>query len=226
MKETKEAQNQGQIKDFQDKGPVKLGPWTSHIYRTDPRHLVFLLSRYKFCSKLLMGKNHVLEIGCGDGFGIPVILQSVKTVHGIDFEPQIIENMQSWLDFDFLSRCSFEVLDIIKDTPKMQFDAVYSLDVIEHISKKSEKKFINNIVKCLLPDGICIIGTPNVNSQAYASEGSKKGHINLKSAEDLKELLLKGFENVFIFSMNDEVVHTGFYPMAHYLIGVGIGVRK
>jgi hypothetical protein len=23
-----------------------------------------------------------------------------------------------------------------------------------------------------------------------------------------------------MFSMNDEVVHTGFYPMAHYLLGV------
>jgi hypothetical protein len=25
---------------------------------------------------------------------------------------------------------------------------------------------------------------------------------------------------VFLFSMNDEVVHTGFYPMAHYLFAV------
>jgi len=25
---------------------------------------------------------------------------------------------------------------------------------------------------------------------------------------------------VFVFSMNDEVVHTGFYPMAHYLLAV------
>jgi hypothetical protein len=23
-----------------------------------------------------------------------------------------------------------------------------------------------------------------------------------------------------VFSMNDEVVHTGFYPMAHYLLAV------
>jgi hypothetical protein len=25
------------------------------------------------------------------------------------------------------------------------------------------------------------------------------------------------FSRVFVFSMNDEVVHTGFYPMAQYL---------
>ena len=28
------------------------------------------------------------------------------------------------------------------------------------------------------------------------------------------------FHSVFVFSMNDEVVHTGFYPMAHYLLAV------
>jgi hypothetical protein len=34
------------------------------------------------------------------------------------------------------------------------------------------------------------------------------------------------FQNVFVFSMNDEVVHTGFSPMAHYLFAMGVGVRK
>ena len=28
-----------------------------------------------------------------------------------------------------------------------------------------------------------------------------------------------------MFSMNDEVVHTGFSDMAHYLFGIDIGVR-
>ena len=30
----------------------------------------------------------------------------------------------------------------------------------------------------------------------------------------------KYFENTFLFSMNDEIVHTGYYKMAHYLISV------
>ena len=34
------------------------------------------------------------------------------------------------------------------------------------------------------------------------------------------------FENVFMFSMNDEVVHTGFPPMANYIFGVGVGNKK
>ena len=30
----------------------------------------------------------------------------------------------------------------------------------------------------------------------------------------------KHFENVFLFSMNDEMVHTGYSKMAHYLVAV------
>ena len=66
---------------------------------------------------------------------------------------------------------------------------------------------------------------PSIESQKYASEGSKRGHVNCKTGNKLKELLSKHFCNVFVFSMNDEVVHTGFYPMAHYLIGLCCGKK-
>ena len=65
-----------------------------------------------------------------------------------------------------------------------------------------------------------IIGIPSLESQVHASPQSKEGHVNCKSGKDLKRLLERFFYNVFLFSMNDEVVHTGFYPMAHYLLAV------
>ena len=51
---------------------------------------------------------------------------------------------------------------------------------------------------------------PSLESQKYASKQSKEGHVNCKSGENLKKLLNKYFINNFVFSMNDEVVHTGF----------------
>jgi hypothetical protein len=44
--------------------------------------------------------------------------------------------------------------------------------------------------------------------------------VNCKNAADFKTLLARHFHNVFVFSMNDEVVHTGFYPMAQYLFAL------
>jgi hypothetical protein len=73
---------------------------------------------------------------------------------------------------------------------------------------------------------VCIIGTPNIEASRYASPQSQVGHINLKNHLELRKLLADHFENVFVFSMNDEVVHTGFYPMAHYLFAVGVGKLK
>ena len=61
---------------------------------------------------------------------------------------------------------------------------------------------------------------PSLESQKYASEPSKIGHVNCKTAAQLKSLSEVYFNNVFIFSMNDEVLHTGFHPMSHYLFSL------
>lgn len=225
QRKIKEPQNQIQFDTYQERGPVQLGPWTSHIWRTDPRHLCFLLARYKFCAKMLAGKPEVLEVGCGDAFGMMVVLQTVEWVHGIDFESLVIEDAKARLAAEGVNRCSFSVLDITERPVGRKFDAAYSLDVIEHVPPESEDRFMTNICDSLRPHGVCIIGTPNIEAHKHASPGSAKGHVNLKSAETLRELLSRYFHNVFIFSMNDEVVHTGFYPMAHYLLGVGVGVK-
>src|SRR4029453_14058004 len=99
--------------------------------------------------------------------------------------------------------------------------AAYALDVIEHIPVEVEQVFLGNILQSLTPEGILILGLPSLESQSYASPPSKAGHVNCKTGKGLREVLEKFFYNVFVFSMNDEVVHTGFAPMAHYLIGLG-----
>jgi len=97
------------------------------------------------------------------------------------------------------------------------YDGVYAVDVIEHIPKAQERQFVGNLVASLNVGGVCLLGTPSLQSQVYASPPSKAGHINCKDAPELKALMSEFFHNVFIFSMNDEVIHTGFYPMAHCL---------
>ena len=223
---SKELQNQSQFDVYTQRGPVTMGPWTSHIWRTDPRHLGFLLARYKFCSKLLMGKSEVLEVGCGDGFGTPVVLQTVQRVHGVDFEPLVLGEAQKHMQAEFAGRCSFSVHDMLQGPVPGKYDAAYALDVIEHIPAAAEARFLSNICASLKPNSVCILGTPNIHASKHASAASAEGHINLKSSETLRELLSTFFHNVFIFSMNDEVIHTGFYPMAHYLFGLGVGLKS
>ena len=67
---------------------------------------------------------------------------------------------------------------------------------------------------------------PTLESQKYASKVSKLGHINCKSKKELKSLLLKYFNNVYMFSMNDEVVHTGFDKMSHYIFALANSKKR
>ena len=224
-RKTKEQQNQIQIDTFCQRGPVKMGPWTSHIWRNDPRHLCFLLSRYKFCSKMLSGRKMVLEIGCGDAFGIVIVKQTVRKVHGIDFEPLVIEDDKRRFEEEGIVEVTFSIHDITDAPLKEEFDAAYSLDVIEHIDQEQERIFMANICSSLKEQSVFIIGTPNITANQFASEYSREGHVNIKSSTALHELMSCYFYNVFDFSMNDEVVHTGFAPMAHYLLCLGAGKK-
>lgn len=220
---TLQPHNQILFDQYEELGPVQLGPYSSYTWRHDPRHLFFTLARYKFCAKLLQGCNAVLEIGCGDGIGAPLLLQTVNTLHGVDLEPDVIaDNIRR---NTFGQRLTYEVLDMTAATPSGTFDGVISLDVIEHIAPEHEMAFLDNLVGPLTSHATCIIGTPNITSQQYASENSRAGHINLKDQNTLRTSLQHHFHNVFIFSMNDEMVHTGYHPMAHFLIALATGRR-
>lgn len=100
------------------------------------------------------------------------------------------------------------------------FDCAISLDVIEHIEKRYENEYMKAITRNLEKNGTAIIGTPNITMTPYASEGSRIAHINLFDQRRLYDLAKNYFENVFIFGMNDEVVNTGFEPMACYIFAV------
>ena len=224
MKKTREPQYQALLEIMKKKGLASLGLMTNQVWHDDPRRLLFYLSRYKFVAKILSGKQKVLEVGCGDAFGARIVLQEVENLCAIDFDPIFIEDVKNRIENDACFECKAH--DILSGPVEGMFDAAYSLDVMEHIPKEQEDAFITNIIKSLTPPGVLIIGIPSIQSQAYASAYSKEGHVNCKDHKELKKLMLNFFQNVFLFSMNDEVVHTGFYPMAHYLIALCVGINE
>ena len=204
-------------------GRQVLGISTNTAYGFDPKHLLFRASRYKFVAKLLEGSERVLEVGCGDAFMTRIVQQHVGKVVGIDIDPVFIDDAQSRYSPEW--PIDLRVHDMISGPLEENFDAAFSLDVLEHIPIKDEKVFLQNVVNSLSPSGTLVVGMPSLESQTYASRESKEGHINCKSAVGLKKVLQHHFHNVFIFSMNDEVVHTGFHKMANYLVALCVAPR-
>ena len=221
--QTKEPQYERCMQLYRDPGPARLGPMMNQVWVDDPRRLGIVLARYKFVAKMLSGKSRVLEIGCADAFATRVVQQEVGSVVAIDFDPVFVNDVKSRMDQRWKFEC--KVHDILQGPLSPPFDGAYSLDVLEHIPPEQERQFMNNVTASLAPESVLIIGTPSIQSQVYASALSKAGHVNCKDHAELKALMLEYFANAFIFSMNDEVVHTGFYPMAHYLFAVCAGKR-
>lgn len=205
------------VKSLFGKKEMTLGQhWSYNLYN-DPKRLAFVLSRYKFSARIGAKDRRILELGCSEGIGVSILSEFAKSYTGVDMDRDAIETARkNWgsdsvifIEDDFLGK-TYGI-----------FDTVISLDVVEHITPDKEQLFLDTIHNNLGDDGIGIVGTPNIISAIYASTASQIGHVNLFDAERLKQAMQRIFYNVFLFGLNDEVVHTGFMAMAHYLICVG-----
>lgn len=200
---------------------LTLGEYFSQGIADDPKRVLFSLSHYKFAKKLIGDGKDILEVGCTDGLGTTILEQNSNSVLAIDFDEKAIEAAKETFKN---KNIEFRTMDFLGATLG-EFDALVTLDVIEHIYPENEDLFFKSITNNLKEYGICIIGTPNINASQYASEGSEIGHVNLYNWKRLQSTVSRYFHNVFLFSGNDEVIHTGFYPMAHYFLCLGVGKK-
>lgn len=224
----KSKENQPVLNLYLKKGLETFGYMSSQSWNDDPRALGFTLSRYKFVAKMLSGKKNILELGCGDAFFSRVVKQEVANLSVSDLDPifidQIIKKNNKEKKWNF--KKAF-IHDMCVSPTKESYEAIYAVDVFEHISKKNENTYLKNICKSLKNNhSILIFGCPSIYSQKYASKLSKIGHINCKTQENLKKKLEMFFYNTFVFSMNDEVLHTGYSKMANYYFIICVNKKK
>ncbi len=216
-----------EVKRQMEAAPLELSPKISSTLRNTAHGLLFILARYKFAVKMMANRKglRVLDFGCNDGLGTLMIQQDCDCaeVIGIDLDGEAV----AWANKNIANdRLRFIEGDILKaDIFPQKGDAVVSLDVIEHIPLEDESRYFEAICRNLRDDGFVVIGTPNITMQPYASPWNKIAHINNYDQRRLYEAMSRYFENVFIFGMNDEVLHTGMYPFACYIMALGCGKK-
>jgi 2-polyprenyl-3-methyl-5-hydroxy-6-metoxy-1,4-benzoquinol methylase len=183
MREPTAGKNQLAKEDALMRGGSRktLGRHWPYNLLSGPKHLAFVLSRYKFAAKMIGRQKRVLELGCSEETGIPILAEFATHYTGVDLDgPAIITAKENWpnsawqlLEADFMGQ------------RYGTFDGIVRLDVIEHIHREYEPLFLDTIRQSLGEDGVCVIGTPNVTSAPYASPGSQRGHVNLYDAARL-----------------------------------------
>jgi 2-polyprenyl-3-methyl-5-hydroxy-6-metoxy-1,4-benzoquinol methylase len=203
---------------------LTLGRYTTQAYLQDPIRLSFITSRYKFCARLLSGMKTVIEIGCGDGFGGAIVAQTVQQLICTDVNPDLLQ--ENRIRMSNFKNVTFEYHDFRQASFPQPAEAVYLIDTIEHIYPEEEDAFMTHLTASLTTHGTCLIGTPNETADQYANNWSRQGHVNLKGHDSLLNMGQRYFYNTFFFSMNDELVHTGFPSMAHFIWALCVGPKR
>lgn len=201
----------------------KFGPYCSYIFQNTPRRIGRLLSYYKFASRMIGSKKRILDIGCNEGIGTYLVGKQCGFAKGIDFDTEAIKAARG----NFTTGCTtFAEEDFLKMPASEKYDAIINFDVIEHIYPEHAPAFFQKISDQLEDEGLVIIGTPSEISQEYASAVTKKGHVNIYSHTRLEKEMRDFFDIVFLFPAHDEIVHTGYLPLAHYFIAIGCKKKK
>lgn len=144
-----------------------------------------LLKAYIVSKSMVSGD--LLEVGCGEGRGVEVLQSEVKSYHGLDKIPEVIEQLKTRF-----SGATFEqaIIPPFQTLASGQFDTVVSFQVIEHI--KEDRLFLEEIYRVLKPGGKAIISTPNIRQTLSRNPW----HIREYTAEQLKELCEGIFDKV------------------------------
>jgi len=114
------------------------------------RHVV----AYDYVARLVRGAR-VLDAGCGEGYGTDRLANIAAAVTGVDLEEPVIRRAEA-----LYPRVRFDAANLVSlPYQDGSFDAVVSLQVIEHLH--SPQEFLAECARVLTPRGLLIIATPN-----------------------------------------------------------------
>ncbi len=152
---------------------------------------------YRFAQDYVPDK-HVLDIGCGEGYGSYYLADFAKEVTGIDYDKAIIEYAK---DKYQKTNLQFLVMDVKNlNSFNDKFDVVCAFQFIEHIQDVGA--FLGNIKNLLKDNGIFICSTPNRKDASPGSEMPfNKFHIREYLYSEFKELLEGYFKNINLFGL-------------------------
>jgi len=144
-----------------------------------------LLKAYIAAKPLVSGD--LLEVGCGEGRGVEVLLSEVDSYHGLDKIPEVITNLRGRFP-----NVTFEqaVIPPFASIASNHYDTVVSFQVIEHI--QDDKLFLQEIYRVLKPGGKAIISTPNIRQTLSRNPW----HTREYTGEQLKSLCEGIFDRV------------------------------
>jgi len=129
-------------------------------------------------------KGSVLEVGCGEGYGMKLLAKHCQQYLGIDKFP--VPNLQVPPN----ARTLQMTVPPLGGINSNQFDAVVTFQVIEHI--EDDLEFLKEIHRVLQPGGVLILTTPN----RLMSLTRNPWHVREYEPEAMRQILESVFDQV------------------------------
>lgn len=150
------------------------------------------LHRYQWAHGMVAG-THVLDAGCGQGYGAFLLASAAAGVLGVDVCPPVIAEATRKYRHAGLRFAAMDCQRLaIRET---SFDVVVSFEVIEHLADPDG--FLSEICRILRHDGAVILSTPNYEIERLhpASSGhtSNPHHVSHFTPRSLKATLTRHF---------------------------------
>tara|TARA_Y100000589_G_C27114317_1_gene613571 strand:- start:789 stop:1349 length:561 start_codon:yes stop_codon:yes gene_type:complete len=114
-----------------------------------------------------MKNKTILDLGCGGGLLSEDLSRYDANIIAVDSSKELIKManeraIKNKIKIDYRNTTIQKLAE-----KKNKFDIVISLEVIEHV--KDYRPFLNNIFKCIKPNGILILSTINRTFFSYLS---------------------------------------------------------
>lgn len=130
-------------------------------------------------------QGDVLEVGCGEGRGVGVLMEKSNSFTAVDKIKPLIDELQKKYPAGNFVSMSIPPLTGLRDNA---YDLVVSFQVIEHI--ENDALYLQEIHRVLKPDGVALITTPN----RKMSLSRNPWHVREYLPEELKTLAKKVFK--------------------------------
>ena len=153
------------------------------------------LARYCFAEPLARGRR-VLDVGCGEGYGLAHLVRGSGAVYGLDNSKQAISR----------ARASCPQAALVQgDCMKLPFadsslDLVTAFEVIEHLNRWED--FISETARVLDTSGIFVVSTPNRDYYRATRDEPNPFHVHEFGYEEFHAALLEAFPHCTVFLEN------------------------
>jgi 2-polyprenyl-3-methyl-5-hydroxy-6-metoxy-1,4-benzoquinol methylase len=113
-----------------------------------------LFKAYVIAKKYVIGD--VLEVGCGEGRGVSLLMEHARSFTAIDKIKPVIDQLQKQYPSGTFKSMNIPPFGGLADNA---YDVVFSFQVIEHI--ENDELYLKEIHRVLKPGGTAVITTPN-----------------------------------------------------------------